>query len=109
LAHLKFSNDAEACCDRIIVDLATIVSLCHGVPSKVATIQGELLEHARYFLKMGLGISDKSYSHSDNARIDGTSQGSGGSPAVWGFNSSVYFHLQSKLSTGSTYHSVTGK
>jgi hypothetical protein len=32
LAHLKFSNDAEACSDRIIVNLATITSPCHGVP-----------------------------------------------------------------------------
>jgi hypothetical protein len=108
LAHLKFSNDAEACYDRIIVNLAMIISLCHGVPSEVATIQGDMLKHARYFIKTGLGISDKSYSHSDEARIDGTCQGSGDSPTVWGFNSSVYFHLQSKLSTGATYHSETG-
>ncbi len=68
-----------------------------------------MLEHARYFIKTGLDVSDKSYSHSDKARIDGTGQGSGGSPTVWGFNSSVYFNLQSKLSTGATYHSATGK
>ncbi len=108
LSHLKFSNDAEACYDRIVVNLATIISLCHGLPSEVATIQGDMLEHAKYFIKTGLGISDNSYSHSDEARIDGTGQGSGGSPTVWGFNSSVYFHLQSKLSTGATYHSATG-
>ncbi len=89
LAHLKFSNDAEACYDRIIVNLATIISLCHGVPSEVAAIQGDMLEHAKYFIKTGLGVSNMSYSHSDEARIDGTGQGSGGSPTVWGFNSSV--------------------
>jgi hypothetical protein len=109
LAHLKFSNDAEACYDRIIVNLATIISLRHGVPSEVTTIQGDMLKHARYFIKTGLSVSNKSYSHSDEARIDGTGQGSGGSPTVWGFNSSVYFHLQSKLSTSATYHSATGK
>jgi hypothetical protein len=58
LAHLKFSNDAEACYDWIIVNLATIISLCHGVPSEVATIQGDMLEHARYFIKTGLGVSN---------------------------------------------------
>jgi hypothetical protein len=109
LAHLKFSNNAEACYDRIIVNLATIISLCHGVPSEITTIQGDMLEHARYFIKTGLGVSDKSYSHSDEARINGTSQGSRGSPTVWGFNSSVYFHLQYKLSTGATNHSAIGK
>jgi hypothetical protein len=41
--------------------------------------------------------------------MDGTGQGRGGSPTIWGFNSSVYFHLQSKLSTGATYYSPTGK
>jgi hypothetical protein len=59
LAHLKFSNDAEACFNRIIVNLATIISLCHGVPLEVATIQGDMLEHARHFIKTGLGISVK--------------------------------------------------
>jgi hypothetical protein len=68
-----------------------------------------MFEHARYFIKTGLGVSNKSYSHSDKARIDGTGQCSGGSPTAWGFNSSVYFNLQSKLSTGATYHSATGK
>jgi hypothetical protein len=109
LAHLKFSNNAEVCYNQIIVNLATIISLCHGVPSKVATIQGDMLEHAKYFIKMGLGISNKSYSQSNKASINGTGQGSGGSPTIWGFNSSIYFHLQSKLSTGATYHSATGK
>jgi hypothetical protein len=107
LAHLKFSNDAEACYDRIIVNLATIISLCHGIPSEVATIQGDMLKHARYFIKTGLGVSNKSYSHSDETQINGTGEGSGGSPTVWAFNGSVYFHLQSKLSTGALYHSAT--
>ena len=109
LAHLKFSNDADSCYDRIIVNLASVISLCHGVPPEVASIQGQMLEHAKYYIKTGLGISDKSYSHSDDARIDGTGQGSGGSPTVWGFNSSIYFHLQSKLSNGATYHSANGQ
>jgi hypothetical protein len=30
LSQLKFSNDADLCYDRIIVSLATIISLCHG-------------------------------------------------------------------------------
>ena len=68
-----------------------------------------MLEHAEYFIKTGLGVSSKSYSHHDNARIDGTGQGSGGSPTVWGFNSSIYFHLQTKLSHGATYHSADSK
>jgi hypothetical protein len=72
----------------------------------MASIQGHMLEHAKYYIKTGLGISDKYYSHSDDARIDGTGQGSGRSPALWGFNSSIYFHLQSKLSHGATYHSA---
>jgi hypothetical protein len=76
LAHLKFSNDAEACYDRIIANLATIMSLCHGVPSEVlaAILQGEMLQHAKYFIKTGPGVSDKSYSHSDKARINSTGQ-----------------------------------
>jgi hypothetical protein len=48
LAHLKFSNDADSCYDRIIVNLATVISLCHGVPPEVASIQGHMLEHAKY-------------------------------------------------------------
>jgi hypothetical protein len=58
LAHLKFSNDAEACYDQIIVNLATIISLCHGVPSEVADDEvRDGVEEARRRLQ-GHGGSD---------------------------------------------------
>lgn len=68
-----------------------------------------MLEHGKYFIKIGLSISNKSYSHSDEAYINGSSQDSGGSPTVLPFISSSYFHLQSKFSTGVTYHSANGQ
>jgi hypothetical protein len=30
LAHLKFSNDSDSCYDRILVNLATVISFCHS-------------------------------------------------------------------------------
>jgi hypothetical protein len=65
LAHLKFSNDAEACYDPIIVILYTIISLCHGVPSEVTTTQGDMLKLARYFIL----DTDESFAFEDDEVI----------------------------------------
>jgi hypothetical protein len=67
-----------------------------------------MLENALYYIKTLLGVSTRYYSHSADFRVDGTGQGSAASDRAWGFNSSIYFDLQDRLSHGATYFSANG-
>jgi hypothetical protein len=108
LSHLKFSNDAAACFDRIVQSLSAIVSSSCSIPNKVTRIQGDMLENALYYIKTLLGVSTRYYSHSADFRVNGTGQGSPASDRAWGFNSSTYFDLQNRLIHGATYFLANG-
>ena len=108
LQHLKFSNDATACYDRIVVNLASVVSRSFGLHRNITTVHGDMLQHAVYRIKTKMGISDGFYQHSDDCPVFGTGQGSRSSPPIWNFNSSVYFDTFDKLSHGAKYYSISG-
>jgi hypothetical protein len=103
LSHLKFSNDAAACFDRIVLTLSSIISRFYSIPNEVTHIQADMLENAVYHIKTLLGVSTCFYSHSDNSQVDGMGQGGTASDRAWGFNSSTYFDLQDQHSHGATY------
>jgi exonuclease III len=109
LDHLKFSNDATACYDRIVVNLASIVSRSFGLHSNITTVQGDMLQEAVYRIKTKMGISTGFYQHSDDSPVFGTGQGSKSSPPIWNFNSSVFFDTFDRFAYGATYYPVSGK
>jgi hypothetical protein len=59
LSHLKFSNDAAACFDRIILTLSSIISRSYSIPNEVTRIQADMLENAVYHIKTFLGVSTR--------------------------------------------------
>ena len=70
--HIKFSNDATSCFDRIIPSVLSIIARSYGLHQDIAQMQENMLLHAVYKIKTQLGISDASYSHSDKFPIFGT-------------------------------------
>ena len=73
---VKFSKDATACFDRILVHLLSLCLTSFGMPKRLTTILGELLKVARYAIKTGIGISSETYQHSDESLAFGLGQGS---------------------------------
>jgi hypothetical protein len=108
LSHLKFSNDAAACFDQIILTLSSIISRSYSIPNEVTRIQADMLENAVYHIKTLLGVSTCFYSHSDGSRVDGMGQGGAAFDRAWGFNSTTYFDLQDQHGHGATYFSANG-
>jgi hypothetical protein len=43
LSHLKFSNDAAACFDCIVLTLSSIISRSYSIPNEVTHIQADML------------------------------------------------------------------
>jgi hypothetical protein len=53
---VKFNNDATACFNRILVHLLNLCLRSFEMPKKLTTILGNLLQVARYAIKIGIGI-----------------------------------------------------
>ena len=61
---IQTNYDASACYDRIIPNLAMIVSHQIGVDKCVAQSNANTQRHAQYHIRKELGLSETSYSHS---------------------------------------------
>jgi exonuclease III len=106
--HLKFSNDATSCYDRIIPALAALLSRKYGIHKTICAILGTTLEEAKYKLKTMLGVTDSFYQHCELFPIYGTGQGSGNSPTIWLVISSTLFDAFETKAHGASYSSPDG-
>jgi hypothetical protein len=95
--------DATSCYDRIIPNLAALASQKFGVPSSVVLVNTTTLREAQYKLRTELGMSEDSYTHCVAHPIFGTGQGSGNSPIIWCFISSILFDCYPEVSSGAYY------
>jgi hypothetical protein len=95
-------NDATSCYDRIIVNLAMLISKYFGMPNQMCKVQAATLENMQYKLRTALGDSTKCYSHSATTPVHGTGQGSCASPCIWLLISSILMECLEKTSTGMT-------
>jgi hypothetical protein len=99
-------NDAKSCYDRIIVNLAMIISQYYGLSSQTTALQAKTLKRMKFRLRTALGDSKQSYSHSQETPIHGTGQGSCASPALWLLISSILMDCISDLGGGMTMNDV---
>jgi hypothetical protein len=65
-------------------------------------MHAKTLQTSRYHLKTKLGVSEESYSHSDNTPVYGNGQGAGDSPSQWCQQSAMLFNLYSNVNAGVT-------
>jgi hypothetical protein len=83
LVHTNY--DATACYDRIIPNLAMMVSKKYGVPPLTTVTNAKTLQQADYRIRTDSGVATTGYQHSEEWPIYGTGQGSGNSPMIWCF------------------------
>ena len=82
-------NDAKSCYDRILCNLAMIISQYFGISNTSAAVQATTLKLMKFRLRTATGNSNKTYQHSDETPIHGTGQGSCASPSIWLMISSI--------------------
>jgi hypothetical protein len=95
-------NDAKSCYDRIICNLAMIISQYYGMSQNMAALQATTLKKMKFRLRTALGDSARTYQHSPETPIHGTGQGSCASPAIWLLISSILMDCLSELGGGMT-------
>jgi hypothetical protein len=102
-------NDAKSCYDRIICNLAMMISQHYGVPNDAASMQAETLQKMLFHIRTAIGDSKQHYSHSMETPIHGTGQGSCASPAIWLLVSSLLMDCLYTLGNGMTIKDVLGQ
>ncbi|KAI2496776.1 hypothetical protein MHU86_17710 [Fragilaria crotonensis] len=100
---VQTNYDAMSCYDRIIPNLAMLVSRKYGVSKMTTLTNAKTLENTEYRIRTEMGVSTTGYTRSSENPIFGTGQGSGNSPMIWCFLSSVLFNCYDKLSHKATY------
>ena len=85
--------DAAGCHNRIIPNLASVISRSFGQHSKICFLHARHLREAKYFLKTQLGLSKTYFSHSRRSPIFGVGQGSAAAPTIWVVVSSRLFEI----------------
>ena len=105
---IQTNYDATACYDRIIPNLAMLVSQMFGVHPQVAKAYADTLFQAKYHIRTELGVSPTSYWHTDEWPIYGTGQGSGNSPMTWLFLSCLLFATYYKIARHAKYCNPDG-
>jgi Reverse transcriptase (RNA-dependent DNA polymerase) len=101
-------HDAKSCFDRIICNLAMIVSLYFGIPKSFCELQGNTLLKTKFKLRTALGDSTETYTHTETTPIHGTGQGSCSSPALWLFTSSLLMDTLEQIAKGMEIYDVDG-
>ncbi|KAI2512752.1 hypothetical protein MHU86_1540 [Fragilaria crotonensis] len=100
---VQTNYDATACYDRIIPNLAMMVSKKFGVSPFSTLTNAKTLQLAEYHIRTDSGLAETGYTHSDEWPIYGTGQGSGNSPMIWCFLSSVLFDCYEEISHSAQY------
>jgi hypothetical protein len=82
---ITIDNNAKACYDRIIRVLAMTACMSLGLPKTAAIMHNTTHDGMVHRISTLYGVSEISYSANDDGvdPMEGTGQGSGGSPAIW--------------------------
>ena len=103
---LTMDNDAKACYDRIICNLAMMASQYYGMPIAACKTQAKTLRAMEFHLRTAFGISEKFYKHSSNTPVHGSGQGSCASPTLWLILSSILMQSLEKQTSGMTIYPI---
>jgi hypothetical protein len=100
-------NDAKSCYDRIICNLAMMVSKYFGMSARACSTHATTLKNMRFRLRTALGDSGRFYNHTEATPVHGSGQGSCASPCLWLLISSILMDCLAELGTGMTMADVT--
>jgi ribonuclease HI len=78
-----FDNDAKSCYDRIVMLVASLASQRAGMTKAACELFLSTLDKVQYHIKTNLGISEESYSTTEDRTVHGPGQGGRGSPGIW--------------------------
>ena len=106
---INFDNDAASCYDHIVPGFAGLVSRSHGQSKNIVVFNMQVLQQAKYHLKLNNIVTELFYKNEPEFPLYGTGQGSANSPALWGMVSSTLFKTHNEFAYGVTLATPTRK
>eukprot|EP00957_Ditylum_brightwellii_P146497 11153434-Ditylum_brightwellii.AAC.1 len=79
---VKFDNNAAACYDRIIPNVANLIGHKKGLHRNITFVHAKTLAEVKFKLKAALEVSDDYYQHYKMFPIYSTGQGSINPPTI---------------------------
>ena len=104
---VTFDNDAKACYDRIVMNLAYLASQQLGMPSNICLWYQKFLNSANYHIQLPNYTSEQSYRHNNTHPLHGPGQGSRAAPSIWVIISSIIMQCMAKKSNGLKFQDPT--
>ena len=101
-------DDAVACYDRILTELSEVEVQKWGLSQQAAQFTTKFLYNQQFYLKTVIGLSNKSYKHGANCRVQGSGQGIGRSGPRWTTSSDTISSIMSERCTGMEFSDPTG-
>lgn len=106
---ITIDNDAKACYDRIICNVAMLVSKYFGMTKEACQFHAKTLQQMKFKIRTAAGDSSTTYQHTAATPIHGTGQGSCASPCLWLLISTILLACYASKATGMIQHNVTSK
>jgi hypothetical protein len=103
MTYGQINYNAKACYNRILPNLASIISGYFGVHGNIVRLHHNLLQNIQYHVTVARSTKEWIFSHSQNQPIYGTGQGSGNRPHIWTMISSVLLSLFNQGACGARY------
>ena len=101
-------DDAVACYDRILTELSEMEVRKWGVLHHAAQFTTKFLHNQQFSIKTVHGISDKTYQHGANCKVQRSGQGIGWSGPRWTASSDTISSIMSEKCTGMEFSDPTG-
>jgi Reverse transcriptase (RNA-dependent DNA polymerase) len=103
---ITIDNDAKSCFDRILCNVAMLVSKYFGISENYCKLQSKNLKESKFRIRTALGDSKQTYQHKRDSPIFGTGQGSCASPAIWLLISSFIMDLLELSANGMSIEDI---
>eukprot|EP00957_Ditylum_brightwellii_P203938 15336846-Ditylum_brightwellii.AAC.2 len=72
---INFDNDAASCYNQILPNVSSLVAMKKELYKNVTFVHAQMLEQAKYILKIALGVSKEYYQHFTTFPTCGSGQG----------------------------------
>ena len=102
---INLDDDVASCCDRIVLNLASLVNRSCGAHRNAVAVHARTLKQARFRLRTATGASDDFHQHCTAFPICGAGQGATNAPQIWTFISSTVFKVCDQLAHGAHFES----
>lgn len=100
-------DDARACYDRIITPLSSLECRKWGAPYKLAQFTNKFIESQTYALRTGHGISEGTYTYTNDDPIQGSGQGIGWAGPRWLCSGDTCSRIMSEANSGMKFADPT--